>query len=302
MPTVTIEAAALVAVEHFRTGSHGTAREMCDRILELKPRHPQALLLDVWLRRAAGDGAGAEAAFRRLLAVDEAFAAVPRVLREEGGPTLHEPTLARLFGAGAPPVSDISDHVGTLFMEAAAARPRLVVELGTRGGESTRALLAAALLGGGRMLSVDLDACDPVGLPDDARAAWTFVQSDDVAFGRERFAGWCAERGLDPRIDVLFLDTSHLYEHTREELAVWLPLVRPGGTAMLHDTAMAVAYLRNDGSIGFGWDNERGVIRALEEHLGRRYDERRPFVDAAGGWAIRHDPRSSGFTVLRRIA
>lgn len=301
MATVSIDTATLMAMEYFHTGQPGPARTVCDQVLTARPAHPQALLLDAWLKRQAGDAAGAEAAFRRLLAVDGAFARVPQMLPAEPGPRFHEPTLARLFGRDTPPVSDISDHVATLFFEAAAARPKLIVELGTRGGESTRALLAAAVRCDARMLSVDIDPCDPPNLPDDARAAWTFVQADDVAFGRERFAGWCAEQGLEPRIDVLFIDTSHLYEHTCEELAVWMPLVAANGTVLFHDTAMGHAYRRNDASIGFGWDNDRGVIRAIEEYLGRRYDETRYFVDEAGGWLIRHDPKSSGFTVLRRM-
>ena len=40
--------------------------------------------------------------------------------------------------------SDISDHLATIFSEAVAAKPRLIVELGVRGGESRYALERAA--------------------------------------------------------------------------------------------------------------------------------------------------------------
>src|SRR5215475_13024627 len=40
--------------------------------------------------------------------------------------------------------TDICDHLNVLFFTAVSVRPRLIVELGTRGGESTRALLSAA--------------------------------------------------------------------------------------------------------------------------------------------------------------
>jgi len=200
--------------------------------------------------------------------------------------------------------SDISDHLGTLFAEAVATEPRLIVELGTRGGESTRVLLAAAAVCGASLLSVDIDP--PPALELAGRERWAFVQSDDVSFGREPqgFPAWCAARGLAPRAEVIFIDTSHLYEHTREELEVWVPHLAPRGALLFHDTNMANGvYARLDGTISAsGWDNRRGVIRAIEEFLGRTYDERAFFTDVAGGFLVTHRPNCNGFTVLRRLA
>ena len=36
----------------------------------------------------------------------------------------------------------------------------------------------------------------------------------------------------------MFIDTSHLYHHTRVELAIYRHLVRPGGALVLHDTQL----------------------------------------------------------------
>jgi hypothetical protein len=59
---------------------------------------------------------------------------------------------------------------------------------------------------------------------------------------------------------------------------------------------------RLDGSASaIGWDNQRGVIRAIEEFLGRRYDESAFFVDIARGFLVTHRPNCNGFTVLRRL-
>jgi cephalosporin hydroxylase len=200
--------------------------------------------------------------------------------------------------------SDISDHLGTLFSETVATRPRLVVELGTRGGESTRVLIAAASVSGASVLSVDIDEAPALEVP--GRERWTFVRSDDVAFGREvaGFRAWCGERGLGPQADVIFIDTSHLYEHTREEIEVWHHHLAPAGALLFHDTNMGSGvFSRLDGTISAsGWDNQRGVIRAVEEFLGRRYDERSFFTDVARGFLVTHRPNCNGFTVLRRIA
>src|SRR5262252_3548432 len=47
------------------------------------------------------------------------------------------PVLAEALGPWATASSDIHDHLATIFGEAVAARPRLIVELGTRDGIST---------------------------------------------------------------------------------------------------------------------------------------------------------------------
>jgi predicted O-methyltransferase YrrM len=196
--------------------------------------------------------------------------------------------------------SDISDHLGAIFFHAIQCRPRLMVELGTRGGASTRALLAAAAVSDATLLSVDIDDCRDISCPH--RELWQFVQDDDVNFALESFEDWCHGRGLAPAIDVLFIDTSHEYAHTCRELAAWIPFVSDGGGIMLHDTNMGAGlYGRTDGSIGFGWDNARGVIRAVEEFLGRRYDETSYFSDYTKGFAVLHVPNCNGFTMLRRV-
>src|SRR5476651_2065618 len=53
------------------------------------------------------------------------------------------PVLAEALGRWADARSDIHDHLGAIFAETVRSRPKLIVELGTRGGLSTRALLAA---------------------------------------------------------------------------------------------------------------------------------------------------------------
>jgi hypothetical protein len=121
-----------------------------------------------------------------------------------------------------------------------------------------------------------------------------------VAFAA-RFPAWCREAGIPAAIDVLFIDTSHLYEHTRQEIAAWFPFLAARGTAIFHDTNMGALYRRADGTLGRGWDNERGVIRAIEEFLGTRYDESCPFVDLRGEWIVSHDPLCNGLTTLNRL-
>ncbi len=199
--------------------------------------------------------------------------------------------------------SDISDHLGTIFAEAVTTRPKLIVELGTRGGESTRVLIAAAALCNASMLSVDLDPAPPLDVPGIER--WSFVRSDDVEFGSNPggFRDWCRQHGHAPRADVIYIDTSHLYAHTCRELAVWHEHLAPAGALIFHDTNMGRGvFSRLDGTVSAsGFDNERGVIRAIEEFLGRSYDERTFFTDVVRGYLVTHRPNCSGLTVLRRL-
>jgi cephalosporin hydroxylase len=170
------------------------------------------------------------------------------------------------------------------------------VELGVRGGESTFAFERAARLSDAHLLSVDIEDC-PARYPYEK---WSFVQQDDVAFAAE-FAGWCARHNIPPAIDVLFIDTSHLYEHTKAELQAWMPHVSTRGKMILHDTNMKRIYRRADRSLGVGWNNSRGVIRALEEAMGARFDEDRDFVTVANGWIIRHWSCCNGLTVAEKF-
>lgn len=69
------------------------------------------------------------------------------------------------------------------------------------------------------------------------------------------------------------------------------------------DTNMGEGILaRLDGSTSaLGWGNDRGVIMAIEELVGRRYDERSFFVDSRAGFLVTHRPNCNVFTVMRRL-
>jgi len=196
--------------------------------------------------------------------------------------------------------SDISDHLGSIFFFAMEAMPKLIVELGTRGGHSsTLSLLAASFLSKAIFLSIDIIDCEYIDLP--FRENWKFVKADDIEFGGSHFIDWCRYQDIDPIIDVLLIDTSHEYEHTKKEIETWSKYLSEKGVMIFHDTNMGNGiYSRTDGSIEFGWDNERGVIRAIEEFVGRHYDEKSFFYDFTNNYLIVHYPYCNGLTILKR--
>jgi len=116
-------------------------------------------------------------------------------------------------------------------------KTKLVVELGVRGGNSTVALLAAVNDSGGYLFSVDIRDCSKVfvGEPN-----WAFTLGNDL----DVVKSW-----IWP-IHHLFIDTSHKFEHTLNELQEWGKFLVQGGIISLHDTVSAP-----------------GVARAIEHYL-----------------------------------
>jgi len=212
----------------------------------------------------------------------------------------YHPALQKAL-AGERERSDIYDHLGQIFALAVEAGPGLMVELGTRGGESTRALLAAVSVNQSTLLSVDIEDCRQEGLA--FAEHWRFICSDDVGFGLNGFTKWCQQQGQPDKAKLIFIDTSHEYEHTKQEIAAWVPHLNERGILLFHDTNMGKGkFARMDGSISTGWDNQRGVIRAIEEYLGRQYDENSFFTDIAKDFLVIHYPHCNGLTVLKRLS
>lgn len=160
--------------------------------------------------------------------------------------------------------SDVAELLPFLFILARFNNPQCILELGTRGGESTKVLLKVCELAGVKGRSVDLSPA-PDWLCNNS--SWDHFVSDDIEFARN-----LARRKLWPNgeifygIDFLFIDTSHEYLHTKEELAQYWPLINSGGLLVFHDTN-----LRNrptwklSRKLNWGWNNQRGVTRAIEE-------------------------------------
>jgi predicted O-methyltransferase YrrM len=122
--------------------------------------------------------------------------------------------------------SDIYEHLAVFFGLVGQYHPEHVIELGTRTGVSTIAWLHALEQHGGRLTSVDINPRPPIGHFDH----WTFIRGDDLDTD--------VYSQLDPA-EIVFIDTSHLYDQTVKELNLYRWLVKPGGIMVLHDTELA---------------------------------------------------------------
>ncbi len=134
-------------------------------------------------------------------------------------------SLADLYRERCSTPSDIVEHLPRFVELVVERNAQHVIELGTRTGVSTIAWLFALERTGGQLTSVDIDAQPDIG----CWAHWTFHQSNDLDS--------TLVASLAPA-DVVFIDTSHLYEHTLAELNVYRWLVKPGGVIALHDTEL----------------------------------------------------------------
>lgn len=127
--------------------------------------------------------------------------------------------------------SDINEHLITLYNLGVALNAKKIFELGTRTGESMVALLEAVHTTGGILWSIDVTPCEEAKkkVADyNLGSRWKFIQSDDIEFGLK----W----GSTNLVDMVFVDTSHQYEHTKREIEVFEPLLRSGGIMAFHDT------------------------------------------------------------------
>lgn len=159
--------------------------------------------------------------------------------------------------------SDIVDHLPTLHGHVLRYPNAVVLELGVRSGNSSSAFLAAADVVDGHVWSVDIHLPQAPGWWWETKR-WTPIVGDDLdpsVLAR-----------LPEKVDVLFIDTSHAYDHTLEELRTYVPRVKPGGVVLMHDTELeapemvgpqppfpvAKAIDEYCGEAGLSWENITG--------------------------------------------
>lgn len=118
---------------------------------------------------------------------------------------------------------------------------------------------------------------------------WHFINSDSVTFAKN-FEDYCFEKNIPSKIDILFIDTSHLYEKTLEEIKAWFaPHLAHYARVIMHDTNLKA------------WDNKRGVIRALEKYFNVSFDETKNFSGGYKNFFVRHYTDNNGLMILDRL-
>lgn len=158
-----------------------------------------------------------QAADRRPEVVSPAQLATRSVVLAEAGPI---PKHVLKYGLD----TDLEGDIGLLWACVRAAEPRLAVEIGTRFGTSTRAIVDAVRGRGGRVITVDPD-------PACRRFVTGLVNCKFLQQPGEQFLS-----SLREEIDFLFIDTD---PHTAEQTTMWLGhterVLSRKGCAVFHD-------------------------------------------------------------------
>ncbi len=192
--------------------------------------------------------------------------------------------------------TDISDHLEAIFIESMIVKPKLIVELGVRTGQSTFVFERVAKLCNSFLLSVDIS-------PQQRKTTWSksaFIQRDDILVADD-FKSMCTKNNLEPKIDVLFIDTSHEYNHTKKEIAKWFPFLSERSMVFFHDANVKLLYRHRNGTIGKAYNDDRDVMRAIEEFIGIPLNEKKDFRKLAGKWFVEHYSICNGMTILKHI-
>ena len=199
---------------------------------------------------------------------------------------------------GALNSSDISSHLSLLYFLVRLLNPSNLVELGTREGQSTRALRHAANELGIRGISIDLSPT-PSGFVKN-HGKWVHFQEDDIEFATKLRSEEFRKKVLGSNsIDFLFIDTSHEYLHTKQEIESYWPFLSKKSLIVLHDTNLSVSKkLDVDGRIYSGWNNSRGVTKAVEEFFDILIDEKSVFSKSKGDYVFYHLPWANGILFI----
>ena len=195
-------------------------------------------------------------------------------------------------------MTDISSHLPTLVYEVVIQKPKLIVELGVRNGESTKAFLTATKITGARLLSIDVDDCSYVS----SDPKWLFYKGDDISFAK-KFKSYAKKNKIPSEIDILFIDTSHTYAHTLQEMKYWFSFLTKNAKVIFHDTNSGKIVKIRDGSFypKINQSSQRDVIAAIETFFNIKIDEKKPFLYSNNEWLFKHDPFSFGLTILKRL-
>lgn len=137
--------------------------------------------------------------------------------------------LDALYHAAWTTDSDIRGHVPTFADACIELDAANVIELGVRTGVSTIGWLYGLASTGGWLYSVDVHPHKSP-LVSDVSNGWTFVLGNDLDAN--------VVSQLPDVVDIVFIDTSHTYDQTLAELALYVPRVREGGRVYLHDTEL----------------------------------------------------------------
>lgn len=212
-------------------------------------------------------------------------------------------TYKELLGHSNVRNTDFSSHLPVLFCHCLLQNPAIFVESGIRWGDGSTIALGkiSQLLQGSILIGLDIDnSCAHyyVRIPN-AR----FLLMDDV-----QFPAYFKTMNLEQdKIDFVFIDTSHQYEHTLKEINGFCSILSDSGTMAFHDSNVSVAHpIRINGTLcPSGLADPKGVTDGLKTYFNIAFDEGKYLninVEKDGYiWNIINYPYCYGMAIVKRV-
>ena len=194
--------------------------------------------------------------------------------------------------------NDICHHFDNLFYEVTSHNPKLILELGVRNGESTYVFDKIQKTLDCHFVSVDIEDCSKV----IENPKWIFVKEDSRKF-LNNFNSWSEKNTNSLKPNIIFIDTSHLYEETLEEIKLSEKNLSDCGALIFHDSNHNhITYLENNIIYDkFNYSPQLGVKLALENYFNCNFNFKNQFIIIKKGWLIKHYPESFGLTIMRKL-
>jgi predicted O-methyltransferase YrrM len=137
------------------------------------------------------------------------------------------PNIDSLFEKNKKTNSDINEHLQFLYDLIKLTNSKIIIELGTRSGNSTSAFLSA-LDKDGLLWSCDLN--NPQG------EIASFVEFPNWEFHLGNDLSKEILKKLPKEYDIVFIDTGHFFKETLLEMEEYYKKLKPGGIMLLHDS------------------------------------------------------------------
>ena len=197
--------------------------------------------------------------------------------------------------------TDFSSHIPVLFAHAVLQNPSIMIESGIRWGNGSTISFSRALnVLDAYLIGLDIDNCSKH--YNELHNA-QFIQMSDVLFP----AYFKTMHLKNDTVDLVFIDTSHQYEHTLQEIDAFSEILSDNGVFIFHDSNVAIPRpVRINGTVcPTGMGNPKGVTDGLKTYFGFSFDEGtyiNVYVEKAGYlWNIINYPYCYGLAVAKRI-
>jgi predicted O-methyltransferase YrrM len=179
---------------------------------------------------------------------------------------------------------DSDRHLMTLFSVCLSLKPKSILEIGVRNGDTTASLLEAARMTNSTLYSVDIQETS-YSPPEYLKDNWIFNKSCSLEF----LDNWYKAYGSSNKFDLVYLDGWHSYDHVKKEMEYLDKLVSPGSVILVHDLMYGNTepFYHADLTLDSGQWANGGPYRAIAE-LNSQF------------WEFSTIPVCNGLTVLRK--